>query len=212
VSLIVTSTSEVYGTAQYVPIDEKHPMQAQSPYAATKVAADKLTEAFYKSFNLPVITARPFNAYGPRQSARAIIPTVMTQLLSGEKEIKIGSIHPTRDFNYVRDICDGFIALAKCKEAIGKEINISNGKDISIGELTQTLIDVINPEAKIVTDENRVRPERSEVTRLLGDNTLISKLTGWKPEVSLRDGIKMTVEWFKNTENLSRYKWDIYNL
>lgn len=210
--VLITSTSEVYGTAQYVPIDEQHPIQGQSPYSATKIGADRIAESFYRSFNTPVTIVRPFNTYGPRQSARAVIPTIITQLLSGSTEIKLGSVHPTRDFNYVSNICNGFIALAECNEAIGKEVNIGSGQEISIGDLAQLIISLMNPEAKIVQDDSRKRPENSEVERLLCDNRLIQELTGWKPEVSLKEGIKKTVEWFKNKENLNRYKWDIYNV
>lgn len=210
--VIVTSTSEVYGTAQYVPIDEKHPLQGQSPYSATKIGADKIAESFYRSFDLPVVTARPFNTYGPRQSARAVIPTVISQLLAGAKEIKLGALTPTRDLNYVTDTAAGFIALASCDEAVGQTVNIANGKEISVGDLAQTLIDIINPEARIVTDSVRMRPGKSEVERLLGDNTLISSLTGWEPQVSLRDGLERTAAWFGVPANLSRYKSDIYNV
>ncbi|HDL20056.1 MAG TPA: SDR family NAD(P)-dependent oxidoreductase [Nitrospirae bacterium] len=210
--VIVTSTSEVYGTAQYVPIDEIHPLQGQSPYSATKIGADKIAESFYRSFDLPVVTARPFNTYGPRQSARAVIPTVITQLLSGRKRLKLGSLHPTRDFNYVKDTCDGFIALAKCARAVGKEINICNGKEISIGDLAGTLIEIINPAAKIISDEDRLRPDKSEVERLLGSNSLITELTGWKPKHTIKQGLSKTVEWFKKDNVLKKYKSDIYNV
>lgn len=210
--VIVTSTSEVYGTARYVPIDEGHPLQGQSPYSATKIGADKIAESFYRSFDLPVVTARPFNTYGPRQSARAVIPTVITQLLSGKTRLKLGSLHPTRDFNYVKDTCEGFIALARCSEAVGKEINICNGKEISIGELAQTLIDIINPKAKVISDEDRLRPGKSEVERLLGSNKLITELTDWQPRHSLRQGLAKTVDWFKKGDVLHKYKSDIYNI
>ncbi len=210
--VIVTSTSEVYGTAQYVPIDEKHPLQAQSPYSATKIGADAIAESFHMSFELPVTIARPFNTYGPRQSARAVIPTIITQLLNGSKEVKLGSIHPTRDLNYVQDVCRGFIALAKNDEAIGKVINIGSGKEISIGDLAKLIIKQINPNATMVTEDIRKRPDKSEVERLLCDNSLMKKLTGWKPEVSLKEGLMETIEWFQNKENLKRYKGDIYNI
>ena len=210
--VIVTSTSEVYGTAQYVPIDEKHPLQAQSPYSATKIGADAIAESFHMSFELPVTIARPFNTYGPRQSARAVIPTIITQLLNGSKEVKLGSIHPTRDLNYVQDVCRGFIALAKNDEAIGKVINIGSGKEISIGDLAKLIIKQINPSATMVTEDIRKRPDKSEVERLLCDNSLMKKLTGWKPEVSLKEGLMETIEWFQNKENLKRYKGDIYNI
>jgi NAD dependent epimerase/dehydratase len=210
--VIVTSTSEVYGTAQYIPIDERHPFQGQSPYSATKIRADKIAESFYRSFGTPVIIARPFNTYGPRQSARAVIPTIITQLVSGSREIHLGSLHPTRDFNYVLDVCRGVIALAKCADAVGMEINIGTGQEISIGELAKLIISLINPDAKIVSDDLRKRPEKSEVERLLCNNSLIKRLTGWEPEVSLKDGLIKTIEWFKNRENLSRYKWNVYNV
>lgn len=210
--VLVTSTSEVYGTAQHVPIDEKHPKQGQSPYSATKIGADAIAESFYKSFGLPVVIVRPFNTYGPRQSARAVIPTIITQLLNRSEEIHIGSLYPTRDLNYVSDVCKGFIYLSQCNEAVGREVNIGSGKEISIGDLAKEIINIINPGAKVVSEDLRKRPEKSEVERLLCDNGLIQKLTGWKPEVSLRDGLIKTIEWFKNPHNLQRYKWDIYNV
>ncbi|VVB88543.1 L-arabinose 1-dehydrogenase (NAD(P)(+)) [uncultured archaeon] len=210
--VIVTSTSEVYGTAKYVPIDEKHPLQGQSPYSASKIGADKIAESFYRSFDTPVIIARPFNTYGPRQSARAVIPTIITQLLGGRKNIELGSIHPTRDLNYVSDICNGFIALAQCKDAIGKEINIGSGQEISIGDLARIITELTNPDAKIVSEDNRKRPDKSEVERLLCNNSLMRELTGWRPQVPLKEGLIKTIEWFKNKENLSRYKWNIYNV
>ena len=180
--VLVTSTSEVYGTAQYVPIDEKHPFQGQSPYSATKIGADRLAESFYRSFRLPVSIVRPFNTYGPRQSARAVIPTVITQLLAGREEIKLGALTPTRDFNYVKDTTAGFIAIAESDQTIGEEINIATQKEISIGELAGEIINQINPKARIVCDEERIRPEKSEVNRLLGSNEKIKKLTDWKPQ------------------------------
>lgn len=210
--VVVTSTSEVYGTAQYVPIDEKHPFQGQSPYSASKIGSDRIAESFYRSFGTPVIIARPFNTYGPRQSARAVIPTIITQLLSGSKEVKLGSILPTRDLNYVQDICRGFLALGRCDEAVGREINIGSGQEISIGDLAKLLISIINPAAKIVSEDLRKRPEKSEVERLICNNSLIHKLTGWKSEISLKDGLVKTIEWFKKAENCSKYKWDIYNV
>ncbi|WP_457622711.1 NAD-dependent 4,6-dehydratase LegB [Persephonella sp.] len=210
--VLVTSTSEVYGTAQYVPIDEEHPRQGQSPYSATKIGADYIAESFYRSFNLPVVIVRPFNTYGPRQSARAVIPTIITQLLSGKKEIKLGALHPTRDLVFVKDTVEGFIKIAESEKTIGEEINIATGEEISIGDLAQKIINMINPEAKIVTDAIRLRPEKSEVERLLGDNTKIKILTGWKPAYSLDEGLKITIEWFKNKENLRLYKPDIYNV
>lgn len=210
--VIVTSTSEVYGTAKYVPIDEAHPLQGQSPYSASKIGADKIAESYYRSFDTPVVIARPFNTYGPRQSARAVIPTIITQLLNGSEKIELGSLHPARDLNFVSDICKGFIALAKCEEAIGKEVNIGSGNEISIGDLAKLMIELINPDARIVSEELRKRPENSEVERLVCDNTLMCRLTGWKPQVSLKEGLIKTIEWFKGKENLSKYKWDIYNV
>jgi len=209
-SVIVTSTSEVYGTAEYVPIDEKHPLQGQSPYSASKIAADKIAESFYRSFETPVIIARPFNTYGPRQSARAVIPTIITQILSGRKEIKLGSLHPTRDLNYVSDICNGFVSLAGCNDAIGKVINIGSGVEISIEDLANLIISILNPDAKIVTDDLRKRPQKSEVERLVCDNSLMKKLTNWSPKIPLKEGILKTIEWFKN--NIVRYKPEIYNV
>jgi NAD dependent epimerase/dehydratase len=210
--VIVTSTSEVYGTARYVPIDEGHPLQGQSPYAASKIGADKIAESFHRSFDTPVVIARPFNTYGPRQSARAIIPTILTQLLNGNNEVHIGSIHPTRDLNYVTDICDGFFALAECDDAIGREVNIGSGEEISIGNLANMIISLVNPDARIITEDLRRRPEKSEVERLLCDSTSIRRLTGWKPQFSIKEGLLKTIEWFRDKENISRYKWDIYNV
>ena len=210
--VLVTSTSEVYGTAQYVPIDEKHPLQGQSPYSASKIGADKIAESFFRSFALPVTIVRPFNTYGPRQSARAVIPTIITQLLAGAKEIKLGDTTPTRDLNYCKDTAAGFIAIAESDKAVGEEINIATQQEISVGELAQKIIDQINPSAKIVTDSERVRPEKSEVRRLLGANEKILRLTSWKPAHSLDEGLRETIEWFRKPENLKRYKHDIYNL
>jgi len=210
--ILITSTSEVYGTAQYVPIDEKHPMQAQSPYSASKIGADRIAESFYRSFKLPVSIVRPFNTYGPRQSARAVIPTVITQLLTGKTEIKLGSVNPTRDFNYVKDTVAGFIAIAKSDETIGQEINIASQCEISVGDLASEIIRQINPKARIVTDEVRLRPEKSEVERLLGSNEKIRSLTDWMPDYSLERGLIETIEWFSHSENLARYKAGIYNL
>jgi NAD dependent epimerase/dehydratase len=208
--ILVTSTSEVYGTALYVPIDEKHPYQGQSPYSATKIGADRLAESFYRSFNLPVTIVRPFNTYGPRQSARAVIPTIITQLLAGVEEIKLGSLTPTRDFNFVKDTVRGFIEIAKSDKTIGEEINIATQQEISIGELAQELIRQINPNAKILCEEQRLRPEKSEVNRLLGSNAKIKALTDWTPQTSFADGLAQTIAFFR--ENLDKYKTDIYNL
>lgn len=208
--ILVTSTSEVYGTAQYVPIDENHPFQGQSPYSATKIGADRIAESFYRSFNLPVSIVRPFNTYGPRQSARAVIPTIITQLLAGKTEIKLGSLTPTRDFNYVKDTANGFVAIAESNQTIGEEINIATQHEISIGELASELIKQINPKATIVCEEERLRPEKSEVNRLLGSNEKIKMLTNWRPQYSFSEGLAETIEFFKH--NLDKYKIDIYNI
>lgn len=208
--VLVTSTSEVYGTALYVPIDEKHPYQGQSPYSATKIGADRLAESFYRSFDLPVTIVRPFNTYGPRQSARAVIPTIITQLLSGKEEIKLGSLTPTRDFNYVKDTANGFIAIYESEKTIGEEINIATQKEISIGELAQELVRQINPNANIICDEQRLRPEKSEVNRLLGCNEKIKKLTDWTPQFTFEQGLKETIDFLR--ANMDKYKADIYNL
>ena len=210
--VLVTSTSEVYGTAQYVPIDENHPYQGQSPYSATKIGADRMAESFYRSFDLPVTIVRPFNTYGPRQSARAVIPTIITQLLSGEKTIQLGSLDPTRDFNYVIDTAEGFIALAESDKTIGEEINIATGSERSIGDLAKFLIQQLNPDATIKTDEQRIRPDKSEVERLLGCNKKISALTNWTPKHDLEAGLIKTIAWFKKPDNLSRYKAWLYNI
>lgn len=210
--VFITSTSEVYGTAQYVPIDERHPLQPQSPYSASKIGADNLAESFYRSFDLPVTIVRPFNTYGPRQSARAVIPTIIIQLLQGCNEIKLGSLYPTRDLNYVVDICNGFISLAKCDETVGKTINIGSGQEISIGDIAALLVKLIKPGVRISSENIRKRPDKSEVGRLVCDNSLIQRLTGWESETSLEEGLFKTVEWFKNKEYLSRYKWHIYNV
>ena len=209
---IHTSTSETYGTALYVPIDEKHPMQPQSPYSASKIAADAMAMSFHNSFGFPLTIARPFNTYGPRQSARAVIPTIITQIASGMKEIKLGDVSPTRDFNYVEDTCRGFLALANCEAAIGKTVNIGSNYEISIGETLNIIKKIMNSNVLFIIDEQRVRPEKSEVNRLWCDNTLINTLTGFKPTYSLEDGLKLTVEWFKNPENLKKYKAGIYNV
>lgn len=207
---LVTSTSEVYGTAQYVPIDENHPFQGQSPYSATKIGADRLAESFYRSFNLPVTIVRPFNTYGPRQSARAVIPTIITQLLSGYEEIKLGALTPTRDFNYVKDTANGFIEIYESDKTIGQEINIATQREISIGDLAEELIRQINPKAKVICDEKRFRPENSEVNRLLGSNEKIKQLTNWRPHYSFEEGITETISFFE--QNISKYKSDIYNV
>ena len=208
--VLVTSTSEVYGTAQYVPIDEHHPFQGQSPYSATKIGADRLAESFYRSFQLPVTIVRPFNTYGPRQSARAVIPTIITQLLSSRKEIRLGSLTPTRDFNYVKDTVNGYIEIYKSDLTVGEEINIATQREISIGQLADELIRQINPYAETVCDGQRLRPEKSEVNRLLGCNEKIKRLTGWKIQYTLEKGLSDTIKFFEN--NLDRYKSDIYNI
>ncbi|MGL5615030.1 MAG: NAD-dependent 4,6-dehydratase LegB [Sarcina sp.] len=210
--VLVTSTSEVYGTAKYVPIDEKHPYQGQSPYSASKIGADRMTEAFYKSFSMPITTVRPFNTFGPRQSARAIIPTIIIQLLSGKKEIYLGSLTPTRDFNFVKDTVNGFIEIANSKKTIGEEINIATGREISMEQLAKFLIKEINEMAIIVSDEKRLRPEKSEVNRLLGDNKKIKSLTNWENKFTLEEGLRETIKWFRNKENLNNYKPDLYNI
>ena len=208
--VLVTSTSEVYGTAQYVPIDEKNPYQGQSPYSATKIGADRIAESFYRSFETPVTIVRPFNTYGPRQSARAVIPTIITQLLSGQEEIKLGSLTPTRDFNYVKDTANGFVTIAKHDNTIGRELNIATEKEISIGDLANEMIRQINPNARIICEEQRLRPEKSEVNRLLGTAKELNKLTGWKPNYTFEQGIAETIEWMR--ANLDRYKPEIYNV
>lgn len=208
--VLITSTSEVYGTAQYVPIDEKHPFQGQSPYAATKIGADRLAEAFYRSFDLPLTIVRPFNTYGPRQSARAVIPTIITQLLAGKMEIKLGALTPTRDFNYVKDTVNGFYEIYKSDKTIGEEINIATQREISIGTLAEELIRQINPNAQIICDEQRLRPEKSEVNRLMGCNEKIRRLTEWTPQHTLEQGLAETIAFLR--ENLEKYKINIYNL
>ena len=208
--VMVTSTSEVYGTAQYVPIDEKHPFQGQSPYSATKIGADRLAESFYRSFDLPVTIVRPCNPYGPRQSGRAVIPTIISQLLAGQQEIHLGKLSPTRDFNFVKDTAHGFMAIANCPAAIGQELNIATGEEHSIGDLANELIAQINPNAKIVCEEERLRPEKSEVNRLLGDSTKMRALTGWKPEYTFEQGLAETVAWIR--DNLNTYKVGQYIL
>ncbi|WP_314065879.1 NAD-dependent 4,6-dehydratase LegB [uncultured Vagococcus sp.] len=208
--VLVTSTSEVYGTAKYVPIDENHPYQGQSPYSATKIGADRIAESFHKSFEMPITIVRPFNTYGPRQSARAVIPTIITQLLAGKEEIKLGSLTPTRDFNYVKDTANGFIKIEKELTTIGEEINIATQHEISIGQLAQEMIDQINPKAKIITEDERLRPEKSEVNRLLGSNEKIKQFTDWAPQYTLKEGLAETIEFLKN--NMDSYKTDIYNV
>lgn len=210
--ILVTSTSEVYGTALYVPIDEKHPKQGQSPYSATKIGADYIADSFFRSFNLPVTIVRPFNTFGPRQSARAVIPTIITQLLSGMEEIKLGALHPTRDLLFVKDTVNGFVEIAKSDSLIGHEVNIATHSEITIGELALKLIDIINPKAKIISDDVRIRPEKSEVERLFGANTKIMENTNWEQNYSLDEGLKITIDWFRDKDNFKQYKADIYNI
>jgi len=204
--IIHTSTSEVYGTAQYVPIDEKHPLQGQSPYSASKIGADMIAESFYKSFELPVAIARPFNTYGPRQSARAVIPTILSQLHAGVKKLKLGAVSPTRDFNYVKDTVAGFCAIAESDKSIGKIINIGTGKEITIKDLVNVLIEISGKDAEIVCDETRLRPQKSEVNRLLCSANLLKTLTNWKPEYSLKEGLSITSEWVKNNLEIFKVK------
>jgi len=213
IRIIHTSTSEVYGTALYVPIDEKHPKQPQSPYSASKIGADMIALSFYNAFGLPVTVARPFNTYGPRQSARAFIPTVITQILSGAKSIHLGDLTPTRDLNFVLDTCQGFLALAGCESAIGKEVNISSNYEITMKETVEIICEILNCQSvQIVTDEQRIRPANSEVFRLWGDNSLITALTGFTPNFNIREGLEKTCQWFAFKENLIRYKTGIYNV
>lgn len=208
--IIHTSTSETYGTALYVPIDEKHPMQGQSPYSASKIGADKMAESFHKSFDMPIATLRPFNTYGPRQSARAVIPTIISQILAGKKEIKLGSLTPTRDFNFVKDTAEAFVRVAQSDKTIGEVINAGSNYEITIGDTVKKIIDIIGSDVKILCDEDRIRPENSEVNRLWADNAKIKELTGWTPNYSIDQGLAETVEWIKN--NLQYYKTDIYNV
>jgi len=208
--LVQTSTSEVYGTARYVPIDEVHPLQGQSPYSASKIGADKLAEAFHLSFGLPVVTVRPFNTFGPRQSTRAVIPTIITQCLNGNQKIRLGSLHPTRDFNYVSNTVNGFIMAAVTASAIGQTVNLGSGYEISIGDLAQLIANLTGHSIVIETDEQRLRPEQSEVDRLLANNTLASNLLGWEPTVSLEEGLKLTMAWLE--EHMEKYRPELYTL
>jgi NAD dependent epimerase/dehydratase len=210
--VLVTSTSEVYGTAQYIPIDENHPRQPQSPYSASKIGADCIADSFYRSFNLPLTIVRPFNTFGPRQSARAVIPTIITQLLNGKEEIKLGDLTPTRDLLFVKDTVNGFTEIAKSDLLIGHDCNIATQSEISVADLAQELITQINPNARIVTDDVRIRPEKSEVFRLYGANEKIKKFTNWRQQYDLKQGLAETITWFKNAENLKQYKADIYNI
>lgn len=210
--VLVTSTSEVYGSAQYVPIDEKHPLQPQSPYSASKISADAIAMSYYNAFNLPLIIVRPFNTYGPRQSARAVIPTIISQIAAGKKEIKLGDVSPTRDFNFVLDTCRGFIELAECDQAVGQIINIGSNYEISIGHTLELIQALMNRKIKLITDQQRIRPEKSEVQRLWCDNSKIKSLTGFMPEYDIQSGLKITIDWFTNPDNLKYYKTDIYNV
>lgn len=209
--IIVTSTSEVYGTAQYVPIDERHPRQPQSPYSATKIGADAIAKSFFNTFSLPVVIARPFNTYGPRQSARAIIPTIITQIANGARQIQVGDLSPTRDFNFVKDTCRGFLALARAKGIEGEEINIATGTEVSMQDTLSLIARLMGADVEWVQDPQRIRPAKSEVFRLCGDNTKITTLTDWRPTFSLAEGLQQTIEWFSIKSNLAKYKSDIYN-
>jgi len=210
--VLVTSTSEVYGTAKYVPIDENHPKQPQSPYSATKIGADAMALSFYNTFELPVTIVRPFNTYGPRQSARAIIPTIISQIANGLKEIKLGDLTPTRDFNYVKDTCKGFLELAKCDAAIGQEVNISSNYEISMRDTLELIAKIMKSDVNFIEDSQRLRPKNSEVFRLWGDNTKIKSLTGFTPEYDIEKGLTETINWFIKAENLKKYKANIYNV
>lgn len=212
--ILVTSTSEVYGTAQYVPIDERHPRQPQSPYSATKIGADALAMSFYNAFGTPVVIVRPFNTYGPRQSARAIIPTIITQIASGMRTIKVGDLTPTRDFNYVKDTAAGFIALAEADadKVTGRDINLCTGKEVSMADTLNLIAEIMGEKVTFEIDPQRLRPSKSEVFRLLGDNSLVTSITDWRPRVTLREGLEETIRWFTRPENLALYKPGIYNI
>lgn len=212
IRVIHTSTSEVYGTAQYVPIDEKHPLQPQSPYSASKIGADAMAMSFYNSFDLPVTIARPFNTYGPRQSARAVIPTIITQIANGAKEIKLGDTTPTRDFNYVEDTCQGFMALAGSDKTIGETVNIGSNFEISVQDTLELIKKLMGSDVRFVTDDQRIRPGKSEVFRLWCDNSKIDSLTQFKPNHTIESGLQKTIDWFCLPENLSKYKADLYNI
>lgn len=212
IRLIHTSTSEVYGTAQYVPIDEKHPKQPQSPYSASKIGADMMAMSFYHAFGLPVTIARPFNTYGPRQSARAFIPTIITQIMAGERQIKVGDLNPTRDMNYVLDTCNGLLSLAECRDAIGKEVNISSNFEISMKETLDLIREILHIDVDFITDAQRIRPQNSEVFRLWGDNSLINHLTGFRPKYTIREGLQETCRWFADPSHMAHYKSSIYNV
>lgn len=210
--VIHTSTSEVYGTAQYVPIDEQHPLQPQSPYSASKIGADAMAMSFFSAFDLPVTIARPFNTYGPRQSARAVIPTIISQIASGQRQIKLGDVSPTRDFNYVTDTCRGFLALARCDKAVSEVVNIGSNFEISVGDTLNLIRELMGSDVEFLADTQRLRPGKSEVFRLCCDNSKIRALTGFEPAYTIRDGLQATVEWFIRPENLARYKAEVYNV
>jgi len=210
--IIHTSTSEVYGTAKYVPIDEKHPLQPQSPYSASKIGADAMAMSFYNAFDLPLTIARPFNTYGPRQSMRAVIPTIIAQIADGKKEIKLGDVSPTRDFNYVLDTCRGFIDLAESEKTVGETVNIGSNFEISVGDTLNLIKELMNSDVQFITDEARLRPGKSEVFRLWCDNSKIATLTGFKPKYDIRSGLQETIDWFIQPENLKKYKTGIYNV
>ena len=214
--VVHTSTSECYGTAMFVPITEEHPLQGQSPYSASKIGADQMALSFHKSFETPVSVIRPFNTYGPRQSARAVIPTIIGQIANGAEKIKLGALSPTRDFNFVEDTVSGFISVAECDKAIGEVINVASNYEISIEETAQVIAEAMGVDIEITCDNERIRPEKSEVERLWGENKKARELMGWKPQYGSREGFKQgiikTAEWFKNPENLRRYKTDIYNI
>ncbi len=209
---VQTSTSEVYGTADYVPIDEKHPLKPQSPYSATKIGSDSLAMSFFYSFEMPVTIARPFNTFGPRQSLRAVIPTIIGQLANGVKEIKLGDLSPTRDFNFVKDACNGFYLLGESDNVVGETYNFGRGNEISIGDLVKLIIEIMGVDATVTMDEQRIRPEKSEVQRLWCDNSKIKKALGYGPKFTLEEGLKETIDWFREEKNLSKYKTDIYNV
>ena len=210
--VIQTSTSEVYGTATYVPIDEKHPMQPQSPYSATKIGSDAIAMSFHNSFELPVTIARPFNTYGPRQSARAVIPTIVTQIASGKRQIKLGDLTPTRDFNYVEDTCRGMIALAETDSAIGETVNIGSNSEISIGDTVDLIRELMSSDIEVTSDTQRLRPEKSEVFRLCCDNTRIRELVAYEPRIGIREGLQKTIDWITQPDNLATYKAELYNV
>ncbi len=214
--VVHTSTSEVYGSARFVPITEAHPLQGQSPYSASKIGADQMAQSFFSSFNTPVATIRPFNTYGPRQSARAVIPTIITQVASGAHQIKLGAVHPTRDFNYVQDTVRGFVAVAECDAAVGQVVNVGSNYEVSVGDTARLIAELMGRQIEFTSDEQRMRPAGSEVERLWADNTLARELMGWTPEYpgveGLKRGLRETIEWFGQPNNLRRYKAGLYNI